>query len=83
VPTFLVAGTNDTLPTQDVAGSRLGAADCDTPEALTEDERTHLGNPPSLDAYILDGAGHDLNQAVNAPEYFRAVNQWGAKTLGS
>lgn len=80
----LVAPHEDTTAgqTQDVVGSRLGAANCDTPRALVDDERAHLGNPPQLDAYILDGAGHDLNQALDARDYFAAVNSWIRTTLG-
>ncbi|HEX5142413.1 MAG TPA: hypothetical protein VFW21_00945 [Mycobacterium sp.] len=38
---------------------------------------------PSVDAFVLPGAPHDLNQALNAQEYFTAVNGWIAGTLGS
>jgi hypothetical protein len=36
-----------------------------------------------VDAFILRSAPHDLNQALNAPEYFAAVHGWIAATLGS
>jgi alpha-beta hydrolase superfamily lysophospholipase len=36
-----------------------------------------------VDAFILPDAPHDLNQALNAQEYFTAVNDWIAATLGS
>ena len=68
--------------TQNLTGNRWGAANCDTKHALINDERAHLGNPPKLDAYILHGAGHDLNQALNAPSYFKAVNSWVAQNIG-
>ena len=69
---------------QDVTGARLGGTDCSSPKALIEDERAHLGpHVPSVDAFILPGAPHDLNQALNAQEYFTAVNDWIAATLGS
>ena len=68
---------------KDVTGVRPGGADCSSPEALIEYERAHLGrNIPSVDAFILPGAPHDLNQALNAQEYFTAVNDRIAATLG-
>jgi len=68
--------------TQDVSGIRWGGANCDTPRALIRDERAHLGHPKKLDAFVLQGAGHDLNQALNAPQYFEAVNAWVARNVG-
>jgi pimeloyl-ACP methyl ester carboxylesterase len=74
---------DETAPeSQDVIGSRLGGADCDTPQALVADEKDHLGpNVPSVDAFVLPHAGHDLNQALNAGEYFAATNHWVSKTV--
>jgi hypothetical protein len=68
---------------QVVRVTRLGGADCSSPEALIAYERPHLGpHVPSVDAFILPGAPHDLNQALNAQQYFTAVNHWIATTLG-
>jgi hypothetical protein len=36
-----------------------------------------------VDALVLPGAPHDLNQALNAQDKFTAVNDWIAATLGS
>jgi pimeloyl-ACP methyl ester carboxylesterase len=73
-----------TLEQSEVTGFQLGGADCSSPEALIEDERAQLGpRVPSVDAFILPGAPHDLNQALNAQVYFTAVNHWIAATLGS
>lgn len=82
----LLAPFEDTTLEQskDVSAARLGGTDCSSPEALIEDERAHLGpHVPSVDAFILPGAPHDVNQALNAQEYFTAVNDWIAATLGS
>ncbi len=69
---------------QDVTGTRLGGANCDTAAALVADEREHLGpQVPSVDAFVLPGAGHDLNQAPNAQRYFAATNEWITQTLGN
>lgn len=81
----LLAPFEDTTLTQssDVRGFRLGGTDCSSPEALIADEGPHLGpHVPSVDAFILPGSPHDLNQALNAQEYFTAVNDWIAATLG-
>ncbi len=78
----LLAPFEDT--TVNVAGTRLGGSDCSSPEALIKDERPHLGpHVPLVDSFILPRAPHDLNQALNAQEYFTAVNDWIAATLGS
>jgi hypothetical protein len=80
----LLAPFEDTLePPQEVRIARLGGADCSSPEALIAYERPHLGpRVPSVDAFILPGAPHDLNQALNAQQYFTAVSNWIATTLG-
>jgi pimeloyl-ACP methyl ester carboxylesterase len=69
---------DNTLPdTGSASGLRFGATRCDTPEHLIADEREHLGpNVPSIDAFILQGAGHDLNQAMRAEEFFDATQSW-------
>jgi hypothetical protein len=68
---------------QQVRLARLGGADCSSPEALIAYERAHLGpHVPSVDAFILPGAPHDLNQALNAQNYFTAVNNWIAGVVG-
>jgi pimeloyl-ACP methyl ester carboxylesterase len=67
---------------QQVRLARLGGADCSSPETLIAYERPHLGpHVPSVDAFILPGAPHDLNQALNAEDYFTAVNDWIAATI--
>ncbi len=73
-----------TLPeTGDVTGLRFGATRCDTPQELIADERAHLGsNMPVLDAYVLPGAGHDLNQAPRAREFFAFTQRWIRAQLG-
>lgn len=80
----LLVPFEDTLePPQEVRIARLGGADCSSPEALIAYERPHLGpRIPSVDAFILPGAPHDLNQALNAQQYITAVNNWIATTLG-
>jgi pimeloyl-ACP methyl ester carboxylesterase len=77
----LLAPGEDT--TVSVVVTRYGGSDCGSPEALIKEERPHLGSRvPSVDAFILPDAQHDVNQALNAQEYFTAVNDWIAATLG-
>ena len=80
----LLAPFEDTVDqSQELRIARLGGAPCSSPEALIAYERPHLGpHVPSVDAFILPRAPHDLNQALNAQEYFAAVNHWIAATLG-
>lgn len=54
----------------------LGAP-CDSPESLIENERPWFGpEVPSIDAFIVDGAGHDLNAFRSAQETFGASMNW-------
>ena len=71
VPVLLANGSDDQL----FCG--LGGADCTTPQGLIASEQNRLGpDVPSIDAYILPGAGHNLNYAVNAPDWFAAAQHW-------
>lgn len=49
--------------------------------ALLERSSSHTWVP--MYAFVLPVPPHDLNQALNAQEYFPAVNDWIAATLGS
>jgi hypothetical protein len=83
VGNLLAPFEDTTLEQSEVTGFQLGGIDCSSPEALIADEAPHLGpHVPSVDAFILPGAPHDLNQALNAQEYFTAVNHWIATALG-
>ena len=53
-------------------------SDCSSPEALRASEAPFFGG--SLRTYILDGYGHAINYAPNAPTYFAVVTSW-LKTL--
>jgi pimeloyl-ACP methyl ester carboxylesterase len=78
VPVFLTIGELDTL----FCGPALGGAPCTTEEVLIAFEGPYLGpNVPSIDAYILRAAGHDMNPMLNAPLYFSAVLGWLKATV--
>ncbi|WP_370968770.1 alpha/beta hydrolase [Amycolatopsis sp. cg9] len=67
VPVLLVLGNDPHF-----CGT-LGS-DCSSPEALRVSETPFFGGP--LQTYILDGYGHAINYAPNAPTYFGVVTNW-------
>ncbi|GAA0255186.1 alpha/beta hydrolase [Saccharothrix mutabilis subsp. mutabilis] len=72
VPVMLVVG-NDTH----FCGTPLGS-DCSSPEALRASEAPYFAPEARLHTYILDGYGHSINYAPNAPDYHQAVVDWVA-----
>jgi len=73
VPVFLTIGQSDEL----FCGPAPGGADCSSEQALVDFERPFLGpNVPSVDAYVLVGGSHDMNQQLHAHLYFDAVIRW-------
>jgi len=74
-PVFIINGSLDGIfCTQ---GPLDLGAPCDSPESLVENERQWFGpDVPSIDAYIVDGAGHDLNAFRDAQETFGASMNW-------
>ena len=63
---------------------QLGGAPCnETRSELIAFEGPHLWAPnvPSIDAYILPAAGHDMNPMLNAQLYFAAVLDWIEATV--
>ncbi|WP_438860533.1 alpha/beta hydrolase [Amycolatopsis solani] len=67
VPVLLVVGDDPHF-----CGT-LGS-DCSSPEALRASEAPFFGGP--LQTYILDGYGHAIDYAPNAPAYFGVVAAW-------
>ncbi|XVV00571.1 alpha/beta hydrolase [Actinosynnema sp. CA-248983] len=72
VPVMIVVG-NDTH----FCGTPLGS-DCSSPEALRASEAPYFAPAARLHTYILNGYGHSINYAPNAPDYHRAVLAWTA-----
>ena len=73
VPVLLVNGTDDGL----FCRPEAGGTDCSSAEALIAAEAPKLGpNVPSVDAYVLEGGGHDINQLENSSDYFAATQDW-------
>lgn len=50
-------------------------SDCSSPAALRTSEAPFFGTP-NLQTYILNGYGHAINYAPNAPDYFAVVTSW-------
>jgi pimeloyl-ACP methyl ester carboxylesterase len=70
VPVMIVVG-NDTH----FCGPPLGS-DCTSAEALRASESPFFSPAARLHTYVLDGYGHSINYAPNAPDYHRAVATW-------
>ncbi len=77
VPVMIALG-NDTHFCS--AGIPLQGSDCSSPAALKADEAQFFPAVPRLNTYILNGYGHSINYAPNAPDYHAAVASW-AKTI--
>ncbi|WP_439663402.1 alpha/beta hydrolase [Lentzea sp. HUAS TT2] len=73
VPVFVVVG-NDTHFCS--SGLPLMGSDCSSAAALKSDEAPFFPAVPRLDTYVLNGYGHSINYAPNAPDYHSAVAEW-------
>jgi pimeloyl-ACP methyl ester carboxylesterase len=71
VPVMIVVGARDT----NFCGRPLGS-DCTSAQALLASEAPYFSAPARLHTYVLDGYGHSINYAPNAPDYHRAVADW-------
>lgn len=77
VPVLIVVG-NDTHFCS--SGLPLMGSDCSSAAALKADEGQFFPAVPRLDTYVLNGYGHSINYAPNAPEYHTVVSSW-SKTI--
>lgn len=73
VPVMIVVG-NDTHFCS--SGLPLMGSDCSSAAALKADEAQFFPAVPRLDTFILNGYGHSINYAPNAPEFHSAVAAW-------
>ncbi|WP_238412376.1 alpha/beta hydrolase [Saccharothrix deserti] len=71
MPVMVVVGAGDTH----FCGQPLGS-DCTSAEALRASEAPYFSDSARLHTYLLDGYGHSINYAPNAPDYHRAVVAW-------
>lgn len=77
VPVLIVVGNDTHFCGDDFP---LMGSDCSSPAALKADEGQYFPSVPRLDTFILNGYGHSINYAPNAPDYHSAVAQW-SKTI--
>jgi pimeloyl-ACP methyl ester carboxylesterase len=56
-------------------GPPLGS-DCSSPQALRDSEAPFFTSTARLQTFILNGYGHSINYALNAPDYHHAVITW-------
>lgn len=78
VPVLIAAGQDDRLM---CVGSL--ATDCSSSSALLASERPYYGGNACLRAYVLPAAGHDINLAQNARDFFAVAAQWSATWVGT
>lgn len=57
--------------------------DCTSSATLLAGEKPFYSEAARPEAYLLDGYGHALNYARNAPDYFQAVVEWADRMVGS
>lgn len=77
VPVLTVVG-NDTHFCS--SGLPLMGSDCSSAAALKADEGQFFPKAQRFDTFVLNGYGHSINYAPNAPEYHAVVANW-SKTL--
>ena len=75
VPVLMVVG-ND----KHFCGSPLGS-DCSSAEALRQSEAPFFSPAAQLRTFILDGYGHAINYAPNAPVYQQVAANWTLTAL--
>lgn len=76
VPVMLVVGIGDSH----FCGAPLGS-DCSSAKALYRSEAPFFSAAPQLRTFVLNGYGHAINYAPNAPDYYQVVATW-AHSIG-
>ncbi len=75
VPVFLAVGQYD--------GSFCTGNICDSAENVAAFEAPFFSPQAQLQTFVLPGAGHSINLALNAPEWFEAAHQWSDHYVGA
>lgn len=78
VPTLVAAGGKDTI----FCGA-VGGINCSSSASLLHNEQPRYSAAARLQAYVLPGAGHDMNLHANAQDWFAAANQWADREIGN
>ena len=80
VPVLLVNGTQDRL----FCGPTLTGTVCSSAALLRAVEQPRLGpQVPCVDAFVLPGAGHDLNTLYASQDWFAVAQDWAARRVGT
>lgn len=74
VPVFLAVGQYD--------GSFCTGNICESAENVAAFEAPFFSPEANLQTYVLPGAGHSINLAPNAPDWFEAARQWSDRYVG-
>lgn len=67
---------------QDTVFCGLLATNCSSADGIRTSELPYYGAGVDLTTYALQGYGHAINYAPNAPDYFRAVVGWADRKVG-
>lgn len=76
VPVLVAVGTGD-----QVFCGPLGT-DCSSAASVRAAEEGSYPGAPCLDTFVLDGSGHLLTAARNAPAFFAAATAWADRVVG-
>jgi pimeloyl-ACP methyl ester carboxylesterase len=78
VPTLVALGSVD----KSFCSAPPVSSDCTSAATVIADEQSYLGpNVPSVDGYVLAGAGHDINLMYNATDWFTFGQDWIASKV--
>jgi pimeloyl-ACP methyl ester carboxylesterase len=75
VPVFLAVGQYD--------GSFCTGDICQSADNVAAFEAPFFSPEANLETFVLPGAGHSINLAPNAPEWFEAARQWSDRYVGA
>ena len=78
VPVLIALGQDDGLMCVGI-----GADDCTSSSALARNEAPYYGHNACLRAFVLPGAGHDLNLSLNARSFFSVAARWANTWVGA
>ncbi len=79
VPVLIALGQQDAF----MCGTPPLGTDCSSAATVRASNAAMFAGTPRLDAFVLPRAGHDLNLAINAPEFFAQVVTWTGDVLGA
>ncbi len=79
VPVLLANGTRDRVFC--AQGDGLSLTDCASADALYRSEKPFYPNA-DVEAYVLPGAGHSMNLALNSRDFFARATEWISAHVG-